>query len=131
MFFFILRCFNVIITCELVGHVLVGVILTQPQVPSDARDGRDRSKLVDDVAGKKVNVVVVERDARVFDALAAQLVQLRVLDPRDALRDRRLVKVELELFGEEWKRLGGERDDVFRDAVLLPGLTAVNGFKDA
>lgn len=131
MFLFILRCFNVIITCKLFHLVAIVVILTQSQVPSDARDCRHSAELMDYVARKEVNVIVVERNASILDALAFQLIELGVLDPRDALRNRRFVKVELQLFGEHGEGLRSEGDHVFCDAVLFAGLAAVNGFENS
>ena len=61
------------------------VVLLEAHVPGDAGDGGDGAELVDDVARDEVDVVVAQLDARVADALATHLVQLRVLRPRDAL----------------------------------------------
>lgn len=70
-------------------------------MPSNASNCRDRSELMDDVAWKEINVVVVERNSRIFDSFALQLVKLCIFDPLNALRDRRFVEVKLKLSCEK------------------------------
>lgn len=99
-------------------------------MPSDTRHCRDRSELVNDVARQEVNVVVVQRNSRVFDALAFELVELGVFDPLDTLRDGRFMEIELKFAGEKWKRLRRKSDDVFRYAILRAHLAAMDCFEN-
>lgn len=66
-------------------------------MPGNASDGRDRSELMNDIARKEVNVVVVEGNPRIFDSFALQLVELCIFNPLNTLRDRRFVEVKLKL----------------------------------
>jgi len=86
---------------------------------------------VDYVAGKEVYVVVTQLDAGIADALSSQLVQLGVLDPLHALRDRGLVQVQLQHFHHCIEVLGGKSDHVFGDAVLRVSLSAVHSLQYA
>lgn len=109
---------------------MIRVILAQPQMPSDTRHCRDRPELVNDVARQEVNVIVIQRNPRVLDAFAFELIELGVFDPLDALRDGRLMEIELKFTGEEWERLRRESDDVFRYAILRARLAAMYRFEN-
>lgn len=76
---------------------LLLVILLESNVPSDRGNSGHCSELVDDVTRQEVDVVVVEMDADVADAVTTQLIQLGVLHPLDTLTDRWLVQVQLQL----------------------------------
>lgn len=71
---------------QFLPHNFVLVVLLESDVPSQAANSRNRFELVDDAPGDEVDVVVVELDAGIADALSPQLVQLGVVDPLDALR---------------------------------------------
>lgn len=55
-------------------------------MPCQAADRRHRLKLVDDVPGDEVDVIVAELDADVADPLPPQLVELGVVHPLNALQ---------------------------------------------
>lgn len=57
----------------------------QADVPRQAADGRHRLELVDHVTRDEIDVVVVEADAGVADALPTQLVEFGVVHPLNAL----------------------------------------------
>lgn len=44
--------------------------MSQSNVPSDARDGGYSAKLMDNVARKKINIIIIEGYSCVADALA-------------------------------------------------------------
>lgn len=72
----------------LVPHLFlcILVILFEADVPGQAAHGRHRLKLVHHTAGDVVDVVVVQLDASVSDALPPQLVELGIIHPLDTLR---------------------------------------------
>lgn len=86
---------------------------------------------MDNVARQKVDVVVEQLNARVSDALAAQLVEFGVLDPLHTLRDRRLVQVQLKLFDQVRKVAGMKGNHVLGDAILGFRLAALDGLQNA
>lgn len=57
----------------------------QAYVPRQAADGRHRLELVNHVTRDEIDVVVVEADAGVADALSPQLVEFGVVHPLHAL----------------------------------------------
>ena len=70
----------------LLGVVLV--VLGEADVPRQAADGRHRLELVHNAARDVVDVVVVQLDPGVPDALATQLVQFGVVHPLHTLHTR-------------------------------------------
>lgn len=96
-----------------------------------AGGGRYRPELVDDVPGEEVDVVVAERDVRVANPLAEELVELGLVQPDGALRDGRLVQVELQLL-RHLEEVGGVKvDGVLGDPVHLWPVSAMDGLEDA
>lgn len=70
----------------LFSFLFLGMVLPEADVPRQAAHGRHGLKLVDDVAWDEVDVVVAQLQACVPDALAPQLVQLRIVHPLHTLR---------------------------------------------
>lgn len=62
------------------------MVLLEADVPRQAAHGRHRLKLVDDVARDEIDVIVAQLQARIPDALAPQLVQLRIVHPLHTLQ---------------------------------------------
>lgn len=86
---------------------------------------------MDDVSRQKVDIVVEQLDASIPDALASQLIQFRILNPLDALRNRWLVQIQLQFFHQMREITCVESDHVFGDAILRFRLAASDGFQDA
>ena len=100
-------------------------------IPQRKERTGNSAKLVNDIARQKVDVIVVQLDAGVEDALSAKLVQLGVLHPGDALRHRRLVQVQLQLQRQIVKVGRVEGDHVLGDAVELGHRAAMDGLQHA
>lgn len=98
---------------------------------TDAGDGRNRSELMNNVSWQKVNVVVVQIDAGIFDALATQLIQFGVLEPLHALRYGRLVQVQLQFFDQKRKIASVKGDHIFGDPILSILLAALHCFQNS
>lgn len=82
-----------------------------------------------DIAGQKVNVVVVELDASEADALTPQLIELGVLNPSDALTDGWLMQVQLQLLSQPLEVCRVKGNHVFGDAVVAPSIPAIDCFE--
>lgn len=74
--------------CLLVLLLILGVmvVLFEADVPGQAAHRRHSLKLVHHAARDVVDVVVIQLDASVSDALTPQLVQLGIIHPLDTLR---------------------------------------------
>lgn len=73
---------------------------------------------MDYVPGQKVDVIVVQLDARVADSLATQLIQLGILDPLNTLRNGRFIQVQLQFLHKNRKVLGGKGNNVLRKIII-------------
>lgn len=86
---------------------------------------------MDNVAGQKVDIIVEQLNARISNALASQLIQFCILDPLDALRDRRLVQIQLQFLHQMRKVTRMKGNHVLGDAILRIRLAALHRFQDA
>lgn len=58
----------------------------------------DCAELVNYISRKEVDVVIVQVDSSILDALTTQLVQFSVFDPLNTLRYRWLMQIQLQFF---------------------------------
>lgn len=70
------------------------MILFQAHVPGEAAHGRHALELVNYVARDKVDVVIVELDSSVADALSPQLIEFSIIHPLHTLERERERKNE-------------------------------------
>lgn len=64
------------------------IVIFQSQVPSDARASADGAELMDNVAGNEIDVVVLETNLSVANAISTELVELGLLNPTARLKNR-------------------------------------------
>jgi len=58
-------------------------------------DGRNGSKLMDDVTWEEVDVIVSETDAKVANAVSSKSIEFGFLHPLDTLRDGGFMEIQL------------------------------------
>lgn len=107
------------------------MVLLQADVPGQAAHSRHGLKLVDHAARDVIDVIVVELDAGVSDALAPQLVQLGIIHPLYTLRKRRLVQIQLQPLHNIRKVCCMETNHVFGDTRRIPTLSTSYSFQNS
>lgn len=83
-----------------VGQLLIKfdkiwIILIETNVPSDAGHGGNRTELMDDVAWKKVNIIIIEWYFGVANSFTMQLIEFSIFNPLNALRNGWFVQIQL------------------------------------
>lgn len=81
---------------------------------------------MDYISRQEINVIIVELNSSVFDALSSKLIQFSVFDPLYTLGNGRLVQIQLQFLNEMRKVTCVEGHYIFGDAILVIRFATLN-----